>query len=80
MHDVWSPTQFFNRLNHPLAKEDGALVIVVVKTLLLVVKHVLALKIIFVIDEVHLKLGIGNGSHLDDQGLFFLTHRNVDSR
>ena len=62
MHDIGRPAQFFNGFEYPLTEEDSTLVVVVVKIIFLVKENGLAVKIVFVVDEIYLQLGVGFSS------------------
>jgi hypothetical protein len=71
--------EFLHRFEHALAEEDGPLIVVGVEVVVVVEKYGLAVEVVFVVDKVHLEFGAGYGSHLNDQGFFFVAHRNVDT-
>jgi hypothetical protein len=54
MNDVRSPSEFSNSFDHSFTEEDGAFIVVFVEVIFLIVKHRLAVEIIFVINEVYL--------------------------
>src|SRR5579859_4813895 len=80
MHDIRAPAKLFHGLNYTFTEENGALVIVLKELIFFVVEHGLTVKIILVVNKVHLQLGIRNRCDLDDQRLFLVTYSYVNTR
>ena len=67
LNDVRHPTHLADRLDDGTHKEHAALVIVIRRTVHLQLIDATAGKIILVIDEIDLEMGLLQGCHLDDQ-------------
>jgi len=49
------------------------------KFFLFIEENRFSVEIVFIIDKVNLKLSIWNRCHFNNQGLFFITHCDVDT-
>lgn len=80
MDDIRRPAELLYGLKHTLAEEDGTLIVVFEERTVVVVVDGFAVEVIFVVKEVHLHLGLRDGSDLDNQRVIVVVDRNIDTR
>ena len=80
MYNIRSPSEFANGFDYTFTEEDSTLVVVFVKLVLLIVENRLTMKIILVINEIHLQLSIRYRRNLNDQRLFLISNRDINPR
>ena len=80
MDDVRGPAELFHGLQDAAGVEDGAFAVVGEEGAIVVTEDLFPAEVIFVVDEVNLDAGRGDGRHLDDQGTVHVADDDVHAR
>jgi hypothetical protein len=77
VYDVWLPPELLYRFKYASRKKYAPLVIIRKKCIVLVSVNEFSVEIIFVIYEIDLHPGCGNGRHLNDEWPVNLSYDNI---
>ena len=78
--DVRGPAEFLHRFQDAAGEENRPFAVVGEEFSVIVPVDEFALEIVFVVDEIDLYAGRGDGGHLDDEGVVRFSYDYVDAR